>query len=124
MEAGGATETTPPGLATWHRRRVMGMPQHVLAQAYAGMYTDADAFGTRLAAEAVLARRRCPTLALYSHEEPASWERGLPAPPGSTVVCWPGTGHYLHEEHPGDFVVVLRKWLAGLAAEGRLPCGR
>jgi pimeloyl-ACP methyl ester carboxylesterase len=29
-------------------------------------------------------------------------------PAGSTIEVWPGTGHYLHQEHPDRFAQLLR----------------
>jgi pimeloyl-ACP methyl ester carboxylesterase len=118
---GGAfTEGSPGWLRTWHTRQLLGMAGHVLAAAYAGMYLDVDAFGFRAAAEAYLARRKCPALSLWSYPDLAAWERGLGLP-GADVVRWTGVGHYLHEERPAEFVALLEQWLEdhGLADDQR-----
>ena len=109
--AGAFTPTSPAWLATWHTRQILGTPGHVLAEAYAGMSTEPDAFGIRPATEAYLARRRCRSLSLWSFPAMGEWERSLPAPEGSEVVTWTGAGHYLHEERPTDFVDLLLQWL-------------
>jgi len=93
------------------RDQLLATPGHVLARCYEGMYLAPDAFGARPAAEKYLARRECPVLCLRSQSEPAAWEAGLPAPAGSKVVVWEGTGHFLHTERPREFVELLGSWL-------------
>ncbi len=97
---------TPASVRTAHRRRVAGTPAHVLVQALAGIYTDADAIGLRPASEKYLARRRCPALSIWSEGDRARWEE-----PYATSVRWRGVGHYLHEERPEEFVDALVGWL-------------
>lgn len=109
--AGAFRPTTPPWLKTWVVRQMLGTAPHVLAQAYAGMYLEPDAFGVRAASEAYLARRRCPTLAVASVPEAAAWEARQHHHPLSTVVVWRDVGHYLHQERPDEFVAVVRRWL-------------
>jgi pimeloyl-ACP methyl ester carboxylesterase len=88
----------PPGLRAAHVRTMLGTPDHVIAQSYAGMYTAPGAVGVRPHSEAHLRRRTQPALTVWTSTEAAAWERGLPAAPGSRVEHWPDTGHYLHEE--------------------------
>ncbi|MBF8185499.1 alpha/beta hydrolase [Nonomuraea sp. K274] len=78
---------------------------------YEGLYVTAGAFGTRRTAEKFLARRACPALSLHSLPKAATWESAIPAPPGSRVVTWPGTGHFLHLERPAAFAALLTQWL-------------
>ncbi|MGN9837810.1 alpha/beta fold hydrolase [Nonomuraea sp. H19] len=101
-------DALPPAV----RDQLLATPGHVLAECYEGMYVTAEAFGTRRAAETYLAGRRCPVLSLHSLPEPAAWESAIPAPPGSRVVTWPGTGHFLHLERPEAFAALLTQWLA------------
>jgi pimeloyl-ACP methyl ester carboxylesterase len=103
----------PPGLRTAHVRTMLGTPDHVIAQSYAGMYTDTDAVGIRRNSEAYLRRRTQPALTVWTLAEAAAWERGLPRNQGSRVEHWPGTGHYLHEERPERTVRFIREWAAG-----------
>ena len=86
----------------------------MLAAAYESMYTDPDAFGNRDATEEYLSRVRRPTLAIFASRARADWYRALPAHPLSDVECWPGAGHYLHQEQPARFVAALERWLARL----------
>lgn len=100
----------PTGLRTAHIRTMLGTPDHVVAQAYAGMYTDPGAVGIRPHSEAHLARRACPALTVWTSAEAAEWERGTLHVPGSRVDHWPGTGHYLHEEHTHRTIELIRAW--------------
>ncbi|MDC0768961.1 hypothetical protein [Streptomyces sp. HD] len=77
---------------------MLGTPDHVIAQAYAGMYTAPGAVGVRPHSEAYLRRRTRPALTVWTSAEAAAWERSTLHLPGSRVDHWPGIGHYLHEE--------------------------
>ncbi|MCX5425292.1 alpha/beta fold hydrolase [Streptomyces sp. NBC_00078] len=103
----------PTGLSTAHVRTMLGTPGHVIAQAYAGMYTDDGAVGIRPASEAHLRRRTQPALTVWTSAEAAAWERGTLRTAASRVDHWPGTGHYLHEEHPRRTVRLIEDWADG-----------
>ncbi|MFJ9709538.1 alpha/beta fold hydrolase [Streptomyces sp. NPDC101234] len=121
LVAGAFSRNAPMGLRTAHIRTMLGTPDHVIAQAYAGMYTDPDAVGIRPHSEAYLRDRTQPALTVWSSAEPAAWERDTLHVPGSRVDHWPDTGHYLHEEHPERTVRLVRDWTAG---EARTEPGR
>jgi pimeloyl-ACP methyl ester carboxylesterase len=101
-------------LPTPVREQLLATPGQVLAECYAGMYTDPGAFGTRPAAERYLARRRCPVLCLRSMPGPARWEAGIPGDPRSRIVVWEGAGHFLHLERPVAFARLVDEFLSGL----------
>ena len=119
--AGAFSPGAPVGLRTAHVRTVLGTPDHVVAQASAGMYTDPDAVGVRPRSEACLRRRTRRALTVWTSAEAAAWERGTLHVRGSRVDHWPGTGHYLHEEHPERTVRLVQEWAAG---EARTEPGR
>ncbi|NUS43939.1 MAG: alpha/beta fold hydrolase [Mycobacteriaceae bacterium] len=105
-------DATPAVVRRWHQRRLRAARPHVLAEAFEAMFTLPDSIGTRAAAEAYLARRTCPVLALWADPERAEWESALLHRPGSAVVCWPDASHRLHEERPDDFVDLVLSWLS------------
>jgi pimeloyl-ACP methyl ester carboxylesterase len=105
----------PAGLRTAHVRTMLGTPDHVIAQSYAGMYSDPGAVGIRPHSETYLRRRTQPALTVWTSAEAAAWERGTLHVPGSRVEYWPDTGHYLHEEHPERTVQLIQDWTAGEA---------
>ncbi|MEU6355233.1 alpha/beta fold hydrolase [Streptomyces sp. NPDC047072] len=107
----------PPGLRTAHVRTMLGTPDHVVAQAYAGMYTDPGAVGVRPHTEAHLRRRSQPALTVWTSSEAAAWERGTLHVPGSRVEHWPHTGHYLHEERTDRTIRLIRDWATGETAD-------
>lgn len=111
------TSASPPVLRTWHARRLLAMPPRVLAEAFAGMFTDPDQIGVRPAADDYLARRGCPVLSLWRDPGQAAWERELFKHPASTAIAWPGSGHRLHEERPAEFLLVVTDWLDRLTLD-------
>ena len=111
--AGAFSAHAPAGLRTAHVRTMLGTPDHVIAQAYAGMYTDRGAVGVRPQSEAYLRHRTQPALTVWTSAGAATWERGTLQVPGSRVEHWPDTGHYLHEEHLGRTVRLLEDWALG-----------
>ncbi|WP_090930772.1 alpha/beta fold hydrolase [Nonomuraea jiangxiensis] len=110
---------TPAVIRRWHKRRLYGMPPHVLAEAFEAMFTAPGAIGVRPAGDDYLARRRCPVLSIWSDPERASWEAGLLKDRASKVVCWEGSGHRLHEERPAEFVHLVRGWLGSIGRQAR-----
>ncbi|MDX2697431.1 alpha/beta hydrolase [Streptomyces ipomoeae] len=112
--AGAFSPQAPPGLRTAHIRTMLGTPDHVIAQSYAGMYTDPGAVGIRPHSEAYLRRRPHPALTVWTSAEAAAWERGSLRVPGSRVEHWPDSGHYVHEEHPRRTIELIDGW-AGTA---------
>jgi hypothetical protein len=87
---------------------MLGTPDHVVAQSYAGMYVDPDAVGVRASSEAYLKHRLCPALTVWSSKQMADWERDTLSTPGSRVEHWPNVGHYLHEERVEATVELIR----------------
>jgi len=108
--AGAFAPDAPAGLRTAHVRTMLGTPDHVIAQSYAGMYTDPGAVGIRPHSEQYLRRRPQPALTVWTSEEAAAWERGTLHVPGSRVDHWADTGHYLHEERPEHTIRLLKDW--------------
>ncbi|HEY3555984.1 alpha/beta hydrolase [Kribbella sp. NPDC051137] len=96
------------------RDQLLATPGHVLAESYAGMYTDPDAFGARPAAAARLAGLTQPLLTLRPVPSMAAWDIGLSLPYGSRIVLWNGCGHFLHHERPRQFVDLVESWLTAL----------
>lgn len=112
------TPATPQNLPTWHRRRMQGMPLHVLQAAIAGLVDVPEQFSLLPQSEAYLGRVTCPALSFRSgRQDPAAvarWERGCFSNPASHAVAWEGTGHWLHQERPAEFNAVLLDWLAAI----------
>ena len=96
------------------RDQLLATPGHVLAESYAGMYTDPGAFGARPAAANRLADLTQPLLCIRPIPSMAEWDIGLSLPYGSRVVLWTGCGHFLHHERPAQFVNLIESWLTSL----------
>lgn len=96
------------------RDQLLATPGHVLAESYAGMYTDPGAFGARPAAVTRLSGLTQPLLCIRPTPAMAAWDVGLSLPYGSRVVLWNGCGHFLHHERPRQFVILIDSWLTSL----------
>jgi pimeloyl-ACP methyl ester carboxylesterase len=112
---------TPPALATWHRRRLLGTSKEVMEETFGGLFEAEDQFGLRQAADIYLRRRACPVLAFHTDPEKAAWEAALlaedpAASSQSRVVTWNESGHWLHQERPDEFNHAVLEWVAGLPA--------
>jgi pimeloyl-ACP methyl ester carboxylesterase len=103
---------SPAFLKTWHMRRIAGVPGHVLHQTLANL---AHISGRSVSAP-YLSRRACPVLAIYAGDERVPVETALFADPRSRAFCWPGSGHWLHQERPAEFNAVVEAWLEELGA--------
>jgi pimeloyl-ACP methyl ester carboxylesterase len=93
------------------RAQMARTPGVVLADLYESMYLSHGSIGARPATRAFLPTLTKPCLSLYSTEHAATFARSIPWPPGSTIHVWPGTTHYLHQQHPTLFTELLRSWL-------------
>ncbi|TDO30582.1 pimeloyl-ACP methyl ester carboxylesterase [Kribbella sp. VKM Ac-2527] len=82
-------------------------PGDVLADLYESMYLAPGSFGHRPATRDFLATAQHPFHSLYSTGRAADFAMSLTWPAGSTIEVWPGTGHYLHQEHPDRFAQLL-----------------
>jgi pimeloyl-ACP methyl ester carboxylesterase len=97
-------------LPTGVREQLSRTPGQVLAASYAGMYTDPGAFGARPAAARTVARLTQPVLCIRPTPSMAAWDLTCALPPGSRVVVWPGTSHFLHHDRPDAFVRLVDSW--------------
>ena len=106
---------SPAWQSFWHDRRLAGMPPSVLVTTFCTMWAPGTP-GLRSTATDYLARRSCPTLAVYAEAraETYEWERTLVHGPLDRVVLWEGAGHFLHQERPAEFARLTRDWLATL----------
>jgi pimeloyl-ACP methyl ester carboxylesterase len=101
---------SPPHLNAWHMRRIAGVPGEVLFQTLSNLGPVAG----RSISGPYLRRRACPVLAIYANDERVPVEAELFADPRSRAFCWPGSGHWLHQERPAEFNTVVDAWLAEL----------
>jgi pimeloyl-ACP methyl ester carboxylesterase len=105
---------SPPFLRTWHMRRIAGVPHHVLHGALAGLFDGPEAIGFDTVSIPYLSQRTCPVLAFYVDPTRAAVEAGLMADDRSKVVTCEGSGHWLHQERPGEVNHVITDWLTSL----------
>lgn len=104
------TAETPEFLKAWHRRRVLGTPDHVVAGCLLGLYDGDEALGRPAVAQDYLRRRTAPRLAVY-RAEPATWlERALPRGEADEIHVLPG-GHFMHQQLASQFNELALRWL-------------
>jgi pimeloyl-ACP methyl ester carboxylesterase len=104
------TPDTPEFLKTWHRRRVLATPDHVMAGCLLGMFEGDEGIGRAAIAQDYLLQRTAPRLAVYA-AEPATWlERTLPQGEADEIHVLPG-GHFLHQQLAGQFNALALGWL-------------
>ncbi len=108
---------SPAWLRVWHARRIAGTPPHVIAEALAALYEGPGGIGRATVGAEYLARRSCPTLAIYggSGTLVAEWDQALPHGPSDVIEVWPEAGHFLHQEQPERFASRMRSWVGSLA---------
>jgi pimeloyl-ACP methyl ester carboxylesterase len=108
------TPRTPPFLREWHRRRVLGMPGHVVAGCMTGLYEGDEGLGRAVVSREYLSARAVPRLAFCAREATADFERTLPLREADRVVVLDG-GHFLHQERAEDVNRTALDWLAAVA---------
>lgn len=113
--ARGYVADSPAWQRFWHERRLHAMPPSAIATTFTAMWGP-NTLGRRSAAEPYLVQRQCPILAVYAgvSAEAAEWERSLTHGPHDQVVVWDTAGHFLHQERPEEFALLVRDWLGGL----------
>jgi pimeloyl-ACP methyl ester carboxylesterase len=94
------------------RAQMARTPGAVLADLYESMYLAHGSIGARPATRAFLPTIQQPCLSLYSTEHAATFARSIPWSTGSAINVWPGTTHYLHQQHPPLFTNLLKTWLS------------
>ncbi len=109
---------TPVWLETWHRRRVLGLPSHVVVETFFGMHEGAKEYVVRPAADEHLRRRACPVLAFHADPGKADWDASTFAHGYSEAIGWKGSGHVLHQERPTELNALVLDWVAGLPPAG------
>jgi len=114
--AGVEGERTPGYLRELHRRKVLRTPLPVLQQSYAGLWEQPARFGRADEAGKYLRDRRCPVLAVYADPARAEWDAAGFSAEHSRALAWPGAGHWLHQERPDDFNVLLMDWLVEVSS--------
>jgi len=111
FEAAFYTPTSPPNLPTWHRRRLLGTPQHVVTGCILGLYDGENGIGRGEVAATYLKARRHPRLTVHASQAAADFEKVLPTSEHDEIHLWEGAGHFLHQERPEAFNHLLLDWL-------------
>ena len=101
----------PAALVTWQRRRVAGVPPHVLR---AVMENLLPGLALESNSTPYLSRRECPVLSFYTEPARAELDLTLCRDKRSRAIVWEGSGHWLHQERSVDFNALVESWLRSL----------
>lgn len=93
------TPASAAALKTWHLRRMAGDPPHVLRQTLTSLLQGIALEST---SKSLLSRRMCPVLTFYADPDRAPIEASLLIDKQSEIVCFEGSGHWLHQERPNE----------------------
>lgn len=104
------TPGAPAFLSTWHTRRLLGTPVHVVRDAFCGLYEDESCLGVSETSSEYLKQRQAPWMAVYAASDAASMDRGL-CRSGVDEVHVLERGHFLHQEDSEVFNALMLKWL-------------
>jgi pimeloyl-ACP methyl ester carboxylesterase len=106
---------SPDEIDSAPERRAVAVASYLaaLTQLYDSEYLRDHSRGAAADTTPMLARRRHPTLALYSTLGAARTEEDLSrgADVRADVIVWPGTSHFAAVEHPAEFCWTLERWL-------------
>jgi pimeloyl-ACP methyl ester carboxylesterase len=101
----------PAALVNWQRRRVAGVPPHVLR---ATMESLLPGLASESNSRPYLSRRSCPVLSFYTEPDRAELDITLCQDKRSRSIVWEGCGHWLHQERSVDFNTLVDTWLQSL----------
>lgn len=109
----------PPHLSVLHNRRLMGMSPEVVGKTFRGLVEGEEQWTWRARSEELAEKIAAPALSFRGGAEPtgnAAWERSIFTAPGSKAIAWEGSGHFLHQERPGEFNAVTLAWIEAISA--------
>ena len=109
---------TPAWMKTWHRRRALGTPAHVVTGCIHGMYGHEKAIGRKEVAEEYLKDRVAPRLAVFRAEENTAVEHKLPLGKFGEIAVLGDAGHWAHQQKSEEFNEIVVGWLKKV---GMLP---
>lgn len=104
------TPETPAYLKTWHERRILGTPEHVVRDVILGLFGHDAALGLLPVARDYLPRRKVPRIAVYASEDATFLERELPLGDHDEIHVLEG-GHFLHQQRAEEFNELITAWL-------------
>ena len=108
---GADQDTTPAHLALWHRRRILAMPPHVLAETVSDVHDTSTSIANTPHSEQAWSRRKMPVLVVAADQHRAQREAPYFTNEFSRAVPFQGAGHWLHQEQPDRFNGLLNSWL-------------
>lgn len=99
---------TPRSLVIRTAHAALASHSRALGELFESNYVGPKPVGDEAAAAALVASVAVPALAFYPSESRARIDR---EDGRRTVEVWPGTGHFLHQERPAEFVAAVLEWV-------------
>ena len=111
VAAGPDARTAAPHLREWHQQTLARVPPFVVQRSMHANLVAPSSIRFRPEAEELLAKRHQPVLAFHRDPARAALDRSLSRHPLTRVVEVPGTGHWIHQEHPRLVADTVADWL-------------
>lgn len=109
--AGAYDQATDPAFKRWHARRVQGMPQHVVRETFAPLFTGPDQIGVGEASARFCRQLTVPVYHLCRDPAQASRMESWFSHPKSKVEAWTGAGHWIMLDRKDDVNAAVSAWI-------------
>lgn len=106
--------TTPLKLRTLHLKRLEQVDTEVALEVLLTLWEAPDQVGLEPATSQFLGNLRRPLLELYTDDVRTRWQWDAVRAATWRRECWPGLGHWPHQEAPRKFNLLITDWLASL----------
>jgi pimeloyl-ACP methyl ester carboxylesterase len=106
--------TTDRAYKRWHARRVQGMPQHVVREAFGPLFFGADQVGVGEASAKFCRSLSVPFYHLSRDAAQADRMRPWFSHPKSKVDLWSNAGHWIMQDRKDDMNVAVTAWIDAL----------
>lgn len=106
--------TTPPQVRQLHMQRLEHVDVDVALEMLSELWERPDQMSLEPSTSQFLCYLRRPLLELYTDEVQTRWRWDTARAANWRRECWPGLGHWPHQERPQQFNALVSGWLASL----------
>jgi len=112
--AGAYDEATDEAFKRWHARRAQGMPDHVVRESFAPLFTGPDQVGVEEESARFCRQLTVPFYHLCRDPTQAGRMKPWFSHPKSKVEAWSGTGHWIMLDRKDDLNSAVTEWIDAL----------